>query len=622
MAAAGLLDVSLVQAADVSKTDAAPPAQPAPPPAPLGVFGDALPGAGNLLVTLSPTFIGNAHSLIGTQGVSAQQIVATTPWYWGPTAPLRVVPTTRLDEMQSVTLAYGVTKDFSVVLNTGLIEKHISYIIFNGTSGIIPRGTSNPGTESLQDTQLSGIWRVYQDPIHRVQLNLGMSFPTGSDHNIATSLQPTGVWATGRAFYGMQTGTGTFDVLPGILYGGFVGPWSWGLSYRARLPLTVNDEGYMWGNYQEANGWVGYSWIPGFTTTFRVSGNIQDHIVGADPWIVAKIQAADPLFYGGKRIELFGGASLDGKLIGVPGLTLLVEGGIPVYQDLNGPQLAKAWQATMGLRWKATDVAATPVAEGLPARKGPVEAATPFAPIWSGLYLGLNSGYSWNADDATRFDYVGSGGGFVALAARGAVPASFSLNNSGFIGGAQIGYNRLLSDKFLTGFETDVQGLAVGVSEANWFAASPPTYVQGVRSQHNLGTVRGRLGFLATETLLAYGTAGLAFGEADLSAVWFSPSLAPKLNGGGTAYGYQDMRTGWTGGGGVEWMFLPKWSAKVEYLYYDLGTATTLPLQAVYGSKGLFSNASYRARFNGDVIRAGVNYHFGWGALPPVLDKF
>ena len=167
-----------------------------------------------------------------------------------------------------------------------------------------------------------------------------------------------------------------------------------------------------------------------------------------------------------------------------------------------------------------------------------------------------------------------------------------------------------------------MQGLAVGVSEANWFAASPPTYVQGVRSQHNLGTVRGRAGFLVTPTLLVFGTGGLAYGEADLSAAWFSPSLKPVLNAGGSAYGYQDMRTGWTGGGGVEWMFLPEWSAKVEYLYYDLGTATTTPLQAVYGSKGLFSNASYQGRFNGDVVRAGVNYHFGWGAPPPVSGKF
>ena len=60
------------------------PSQPPPPPAPLGVFGDSLPGAGNLLLTLSPQFVGNAHSLVGTQGLSPQQIVATTPWYWNP----------------------------------------------------------------------------------------------------------------------------------------------------------------------------------------------------------------------------------------------------------------------------------------------------------------------------------------------------------------------------------------------------------------------------------------------------------------------------------------------------------------------------------------------------------
>jgi opacity protein-like surface antigen len=621
-ALATLLCDPTAQAAEVSKADTAPSSQPAPPPVPLGVFGDSLPGAGNLLVTLSPQFVGNAHSLIGTQGVSPQQIVATTPWYWSPTVPLRIVPIRRLDELQSVTLCYGVTKDISIVLSAGMIERHIDLMTFYGTSGIVPRGMSNPGTESLQDSQLAGIWRVYQDPIHRIQLNLGMSFPTGSNHDPAAVLQPSGVWAPIRAFYGMQTGTGTFDVLPGVLYGGSLGSWSWGLSYRARLPLGVNPEGYMWGNYQEANGWVGYSWAPGFTTTFRVNGNIQDHITGADWWMVSKIETADPLFYGGKRIELFGGASLDGKLVGVPGVTLLAEGGIPVYQNLNGPQLAKAWQATMALRWKTGDQPAPAVVGGLPSHKASSQAIPPLAPRWDGLYLGLNSGYAWSGGNATRFTYVGSGNGYVALFAAGALPAGFKLSSNGVIGGGQFGYNFEPSDRIVAGVETDLQGVAVGVSEANWFAASPPTYVQGLRSQHNLGTMRGRAGFLVTPTLLTYGTAGLAYGEADLGAAWFSPSLAPKLNGGSTAYGYQDMRTGWTGGGGAEWMFLPKWSAKVEYLYYDLGTATTLPLQAVYGSKGLFSNASYQGRFNGDVVRAGVNYHFGWGAPPPVSGKF
>ncbi len=610
------------QAADAPAISVAPPAPPPLAPAPLGVFGDALPGAGNLLITLSPQFVGSANSLIGARGVTSQQIVATTPWYWNPQVPLRLVPQRRLDELQSLTLCYGVTGDISVVLSTGWIEKHVDLMTFYGTSGIIPRGMSNVGTESLQDSQLAGIWRVYQDPIHRVQINLGMSFPTGSDHNLANNLQSNGTWFTGRAFYIMQTGTGTFDVMPGILYGGALGPWSWGLSYRARLPLGVNPEGYMWGNYQEVNGWAGYTWLPGFTTTARANFNVQSPIVGADGWIIGKIQAGDPNFYGGKRIELFGGASLDGKLLGFPGVSLLVEGGIPVYQNLDGPQLAKAWQATAALRWKIGDQPAPAAVPDLPSRKGPQSFAASPVGGWNGLYLGLNGGYAWNGDSATNFNYTGSGGGFVALSAAGALPTGFNLSNNGFLGGGQIGYNYYINDKLVAGVESDVEGMAVGVSAANWFAPSPITYAQGVRSQHTFGTVRGRAGFLVTPTLLVFGTGGLAYGEADLSAAWFSPTLKPALNAGGTAYGYQDMRTGWTGGGGVEWMFLPKWSAKVEYLYYDLGTATTTPLQAVYGAKGQFSNASYQGRFNGDVVRAGVNYHFGWGAPAPVVAKF
>ena len=158
---------STAQAADVSMADAPPPppaqSTPAPPPVPLGVFGDTLPGAGNLVLTLSPQFVHLAHELIGTQGVSPQQIVATTPWLWGPTVPLRVVPIRRFDELQSLTLGYGVTKDFSIVLSTGLFEKHTDLMTFYGASGVIPRGMANPGTESLQDTQLAGIWRVYQE---------------------------------------------------------------------------------------------------------------------------------------------------------------------------------------------------------------------------------------------------------------------------------------------------------------------------------------------------------------------------------------------------------------------------------------------------------------------------
>ena len=141
-----------------------------------------------------------------------------------------------------------------------------------------------------------------------------------SDHNLANNLQPNGTWFTGRAFYAMQTGTRTSTSCRDV-YGGALGPWSWGLSYRARLPLEVDPEGYMWGNYQEGQrlgrlriGSPASRRRPARTSTFKAPCHRQD-----DGWIIGGSQVADANFYGGKRIELFGGASLDGKLLGFPG---------------------------------------------------------------------------------------------------------------------------------------------------------------------------------------------------------------------------------------------------------------------------------------------------------------
>ena len=69
-------------------------------------------------------------------------------------------------------------------------------------------------------------------------------------------------------------------------------------------------------------------------------------------------------------------------------------------------------------------------------------------------------------------------------------------------------------------------------------------------------------------------------------------------------------------------MFLPNWSAKVEYLYYDLGsTNASVPLGG--GSPLLYSSALLTtASYNGQIVRVGLNYHFNWGAPAPVVAKY
>lgn len=329
------------------------PATAPPPPAPMGVFGADMPPPEKLVLSITPNFANLSGMRIGTRNVSNEYIVNNVPFFLNPTRTVRIVPQNIAAKTQVVGLAYGVTKDFSLVFTGGMGEKNLEPLTFSGAAGVQQRGRSYVGTVSLVDFSLSGIYRVYQDDIHRIQINLGFSFPTGSNHATFNGLLlPDGSRALVRAFYGMQPGTGTFDIMPGVVYAGHLDKWSWGLSYRGRHPLAANPQGYMWGNLHEFNGWAGYTWIPGLTTTFRALASVQGRIAGFDPEIRGIAAPTNPLFYGGTRVELFGGWTVSGKFIGFDNLTLAAEAGFPVHQDLNGPQIMKNWQAGMSLRLK------------------------------------------------------------------------------------------------------------------------------------------------------------------------------------------------------------------------------------------------------------------------------
>lgn len=319
----------------------------------MGVFGADMPAAGKLVLSINPV-IGNLSGIkMGTRTVSNEYIVTTVPFFLNPTQPVRIVPQNIAFRAQIVGLAYGVTKDFAMVLTAGTLQKSLEALVFQGARGIRPLARNTPGIEGLADFTLSGIYRVYQDEVNRVQVSLGFSFPTGTNTGTFNDfILPNGTIQNIRGFYGMQLGSGTFDIMPGVVYAGYLGPWSWGVSYRGRFPLGPNPQGYLWGDLHEVNGWGGYTWIPGLTTTFRASASMQGPIRGFDPEIRGPAVPANPAFYGGQRVELFGGGTISGKFIGYESVTLAVEAGLPVYQNLNGPQIIKNWQASMSLRFK------------------------------------------------------------------------------------------------------------------------------------------------------------------------------------------------------------------------------------------------------------------------------
>ena len=70
-------------------------------------------------------------------------------------------------------------------------------------------------------------------------------------------------------------------------------------------------------------------------------------------------------------------------------------------------------------------------------------------------------------------------------------------------------------------------------------------------------------------------------------------------------------QVGWTAGGGIEYAFLPNLTAKVEYLFVDLQDQTCGVGNC---GGGTFANpVNTSVSLNENIIRAGINYKFGYG---------
>lgn len=189
----------------------------------------------------------------------------------------------------------------------------------------------------------------------------------------------------------------------------------------------------------------------------------------------------------------------------------------------------------------------------------------PYLPVynWTGLYAGIN------------------GGGAFGRSNWSAVPSTF--NTDGGMVGGQLGYNWQFG-QFVWGLEGDL----------DWTGIHGSTNVGpcvGFGCQTNsdfLGTVRGRVGY-AFDRFMPYVTGGLAVGNIRASDV-FGP-------------GIDQTNAGWTVGAGVEMAIAGPWTAKLEYLHYDLGSAhCDIPCGAAPGTNSV--------SLSEEVVRAGINYRF------------
>jgi outer membrane immunogenic protein len=233
---------------------------------------------------------------------------------------------------------------------------------------------------------------------------------------------------------------------------------------------------------------------------------------------------------------------------------------------------------------------------------------------WTGFYIGGNVGYGWGQSHDTST--------ITNTAGMTLFTNTDKTSMSGVVGGGQIGYNWQMQ-RMVVGLEADIQGTDekgsrsftcpttcspgtfLGIILPNGtllFAPGPAVPATMSQKIEWFGTVRARAGALVDPKVLVYATGGLAYGEVKASeAIGVVPAVFSSTS----------TNIGWTVGVGVEGALGGKWTAKLEYLYVDLGKVSGNYLTSLAAFGGGFLNSSNSSRVTDNVLRVGVNYKFG-----------
>jgi outer membrane immunogenic protein len=221
---------------------------------------------------------------------------------------------------------------------------------------------------------------------------------------------------------------------------------------------------------------------------------------------------------------------------------------------------------------------------------------------WTGFYFGGNLGYH-GGQDIISASANPNGWGPDAAGIIDNQSATW-LGPKGAVVGGQGGFNWQLRN-VVFGWEADGEWLGGAANRQFTFAnAGTPAdgdFMYNSTAANVVATLRARLG-VAFNSLLVYGTAGLAMG-------WFSNTDSFSSFSGTilATTPSTTVRPGWTGGGGVEWKFLPAWSIKAEYLYLHMQNYNTVIPSCLTCVPN--SDITTHHNYTDNLVRVGVNWH-------------
>ncbi len=296
----------------------------AAPDAPIGIMGHHLHPQGEWMLSYSYMQMDMKGNRDGTDSAEV------------PLAGYMVSPLSMDMQMHMLGAMYGFTENVTLMLMLPVTSISMDHMVnMNG---------------SLFTTEASGIGDVklsalFQTGAHWVS-SLGLNIPTGSIDE--KDVLPSSGGVAVQLPYPMQLGSGSYELTAGTTYIVMMGGNSWGNKADIVVRLDDNDRNYKLGNSIELSSWYSFSINEKNTLSARLKLLNWDNISGVDvdlnPMVVP---TADTKLRAGTRADLLLGYNYQltqSALIGV-------EAGVPIYQNLDGPQLETDLILQLGVQY-------------------------------------------------------------------------------------------------------------------------------------------------------------------------------------------------------------------------------------------------------------------------------
>ncbi len=303
--------------------------------APAGIMVDHVHEKGKLGIAYSYMNMAMQGSQSGTSSVSDNQVFVN----------YMMAPNKMNMQMHMLMPMYGITDKLTAMVM-------INYNINTMSMNMMPMSTmSMPGmvmtnptanmpanmkSSGLGDTKLYLLYNFLSSCNQRLVVAAGVSLPTGSINVRGTTMEGSNSIMS----YCMQLGTGTYNLLPSIVYANQFNHFSFGVAFQGNIKLGVNSHNYSLGNESSFSPWAAYKVASWASISLRGEGYYMSALYGYDNGI-NQTASSDPT----ANVYNYGSKKLINGLVGInlyspkscfKGLHLLIECGMPLYQNLQG----------------------------------------------------------------------------------------------------------------------------------------------------------------------------------------------------------------------------------------------------------------------------------------------